>query len=758
MSRTVWSVATALVGLLLGGSGTLLAQAVADVQIAPPSVSITVGGRSSVFATAYAANGNVVPIERLRWTTSNPRVVQIQVDSASQDVAVLLGVSAGSAVVEAWAGSKRGVATVEVKGGGAVPGGPITVPPPAAAGAGGAGGAALIKVSPAALYLLPGEAAHPTAEFLREDGTPAPFQRVIWKSLLPTVASVDQDGQVVALSSGQGLIEVLGATGLVSRVPVQVSNAGLAVVRRAQGGMMSPGMMDTLMVVVPDQSNRRIPVTSVQWRSTDESVARVTPFGVVTAVAGGRGEIVITGYLQEIRAPIVVHRAVEFLSLSPPSRDTVRVSLGGTHRFIAQPQASDGSAIPEARVQWTLLDSMVMAFDPNTGIATPKRLGTTRLRVSAPGWGDTAWIVNVVAGGIGLTAHRLGLAPGERARVGVSFVDDTGRPFGPANGLRWSTSAPTVATVDNDGAMLATGLGQALVTATTTWGKTDTVRVFVQNELLVVSTRGGNADLYTISRSAPGAFNRLTSNPASDVSASYSPDGSAIAFVSTRDKNQEIYIMDADGSNPRRITNTAGGEDTPRWTADGRQIVYASNATGSYQVWIMNVDGTDAKRLTEGAAFNSQPTVSPDGKSIAFTSTRDGNYEIYVMDLSGANQRNVSKSPALEQMPVWFPDGKLGYVQEQRQGTRRNAPMVRAAVRAEAAGAPPTNLTPPDINVSDFSVSREGDLIAVISSGQARGGFFTSKLVLLPTTPGGARVDVPTVDPQEQVFSPSFRR
>ncbi|MSR07222.1 MAG: hypothetical protein EXR93_09185 [Gemmatimonadetes bacterium] len=751
MSPTSRSVASTLAGLMLGGFGTLAAQAVADVQIAPPSVTVAVGGRSSVFATAYAANGNVVPIERLRWTMSNPQVVQIHVDSTSQDIAVLVGVSAGSAIVEAWAGPKRGTATVEVKVGGA---GPVAPPPLA-----NAGGAALIKVNPGALYMLPGEAVRPTVEFLREDGTAATPMAVTWKSLLPTVASVDPSGQVVAISPGQGLIEVQGTSGIVSRVPVQVSNAGLAVIRRAQGGMMSPGMMDTLMVVIPDQSNRRIPVTSVQWRSTDESIARVTPFGVVSAVSGGRAEIVISGYLQEIRAPIVVHKAIEFLSLSPPARDTVRVSLGGTARFIAQPQASDGSAIPEARVQWTLLDSMVIGFDPNTGIATPKRLGLTRLRVSAPGWGDTAWIVSVVAGGIGLSTHRVGIAPGEHARVGASFVDDNGRPFGPANGLRWGTSAPTVATVDNDGSVMATGLGQALITATTTWGKTDTVRVFVQNELLVVSTReGGNADLYTTSRAAPGAFTRLTAQPASDVSGSFSPDGSSIAFISTRDQNQEIYVMDADGSNARRLTSTAGGEDSPRWTPDGKQLVYASNATGSYQVWIMNAEGSEAKRLTEGPAFNSQPTVSPDGKSIAFTSTRDGNYEVYLMDLGGANQRNVTRSPAVEMMPVWFPDGKLGFVQEQKQGPARNAPVLRVAVRAEAAGGPVTNLTPTDMNVSDFSVSREGDMIAVIASVQVRGRVPSSKLILLPTAPGGIRIEVPTANPQEQIFSPSFRR
>src|SRR6185503_826286 len=176
----------------------------------------------------------------------------------------------------------------------------------------------------------------------------------------------------------------------------------------------------------------------------------------------------------------------------------------------------------------------------------------------------------------------------------------------------------------------------------------------------------------------------------------------------------------------------------------------------SYQVWIMNADGTEPKQLTTGTTSNSQPSVSPDGKTIAFTSTRDGNYEVYLMDLTGANQRNVSKSPGAEQMPTWFPDGRLGLIQDQKQGPARNAPVVRRAVKMETFAGPIVGLSPLDVNVSDFTVSHEGDVLAVISSVQVRGGF-TSRLALVPVA-GGARTDVPPLNPQEQVFAPSFRR
>jgi Tol biopolymer transport system component len=216
--------------------------------------------------------------------------------------------------------------------------------------------------------------------------------------------------------------------------------------------------------------------------------------------------------------------------------------------------------------------------------------------------------------------------------------------------------------------------------------------------------------------------------------------------------------MDADGQNVRKITATGAQEDTPRWTPDGRQIVYVSNATGAYQVWIMNADGTEARRLTDGPAFNTQPSVSPDGKTISFASTRDNNWEIYLMDITGANQRNYTRSPLLEQMPVWFPDGKLAFIQEQKTGPQRNAPIARVAVRSDPAGGTPVVISPTGITVSEFAVSREGDLLSIISSGVVRGGSFTSKLILVSATPGGPRTEVPPSTPQEQVFAPAFRR
>ena len=758
MFRTVPTIVALLaaISLVTPQNAGAQAGAVTDVQIAPPTVSLAVGQRTSAFATAYNARGEVVATTRITWSTSSPGIVRVEVDSTSPEVVTLIGVAAGAAVVEARVGNRRGLATVQVGGAGgqvATQGGAGSFTSATVS----AGNAAVIKLEPTALYLLPGESGKLAPVFLKDDGTPAAPTRLTWKTLVPAVANVDADGGVVGIAPGQGLIEA-SVGPLAARVPVVVTLTNIAITRRM--ATMSPGAFDTLVVIVPEQKNRLLPPTAFQWRSGDETVARVSPFGVVNAVGGGRTEILVSGFLQEVRVPVTVHKRVEFLRLSPPARmDTVRLPLGSTQRFVAEPQAMDQTPVPEATVSWRLLDTSVVAFDPSTGMMTAKRVGTTKLRVSVGGSGlDTAWTVSVVAGGVKFGTHLLGLGTGERAKVAASFVDEAGQPITQASGLRWSSSAPQVAQVDADGTVNATGFGRASIIGASTWGRADTLTVLVQGELLVSSTRGGTWDLYALDRRAPTVFNRLTSFPSTEVNAVYGPGGTTIVYVSSNDNNQDLYALEADGAKPARLTSTPAQEDAPDVTPDGKQVVYASNATGSYQVWIMNIDGSEQKRLTEGPGLSFQPSVSPDGRTIAFVSNREGNYDVYQMNLDGTNPRSVLKTPTREMSPQWLPNGHIAFLQEQRAGLDRKGPVVNVVVKRDAATGQLSNLTPLSHNVSDFAVSSQGDFLALVATAAGQGGNTPGRLFLLPIVSGATPTEVPLSIPKEQVFSPSFRK
>jgi len=137
------------------------------------------------------------------------------------------------------------------------------------------------------------------------------------------------------------------------------------------------------------------------------------------------------------------------------------------------------------------------------------------------------------------------------------------------------------------------------------------------------------------------------------------PQKAQIAFSSDRDGNAEIYIMDADGNNQRRITNDPKGDDWPAWSPDGKIIAFTSDRDGLYEIYAIDADGNNQQNLTNNPADDMSPTWSPDGKLIAFESIRDGNPEIYVMDADGNNQRNLTNNPAIDSAPAWSPDGKV---------------------------------------------------------------------------------------------------
>ena len=114
-----------------------------------------------------------------------------------------------------------------------------------------------------------------------------------------------------------------------------------------------------------------------------------------------------------------------------------------------------------------------------------------------------------------------------------------------------------------------------------------------------------------------------------------------IVFTSTRDGNNEIYVMNAvDGSNQTRLTNNTDIDEFPAWSPDSTKIAFTSNL----DIYVMNaVDGSDQTNISNNAAFDSRPSWSPDGTKIAFTSTRDGNNEIYVMNaVDGSNQTRLT--------------------------------------------------------------------------------------------------------------------
>ncbi len=180
------------------------------------------------------------------------------------------------------------------------------------------------------------------------------------------------------------------------------------------------------------------------------------------------------------------------------------------------------------------------------------------------------------------------------------------------------------------------------------------------------SDRDGNPEIYTMNADG-SAVTRLTNDPVFDDSPALSPDGAQIVFLTARhdpaprfpELKYELYVMNSDGSNLQRLTETEAAEDHPAWSPDGRKISFDADYDGDgfYEIYTLDADGTNLTRLTANAANDQFADWSPDGTRIAFASDRNGNWDIFVMDADGSNQRALTDSSDWELFPAWSPDG-----------------------------------------------------------------------------------------------------
>ncbi len=148
---------------------------------------------------------------------------------------------------------------------------------------------------------------------------------------------------------------------------------------------------------------------------------------------------------------------------------------------------------------------------------------------------------------------------------------------------------------------------------------------------------------------------------------SYSPDGTQIAFRGDLDLaepsgDEEIYVMNADGTNVRQLTSNADFDSAPSWSPDGKRILFERAPAGTFtpgteaqekDLYVMHADGTHVRRLTDSPGLDEGPEFSPDGTKIAFSSARDGQQEIYVMNADGSNPRKLTDNPARDESPDW---------------------------------------------------------------------------------------------------------
>lgn len=187
-------------------------------------------------------------------------------------------------------------------------------------------------------------------------------------------------------------------------------------------------------------------------------------------------------------------------------------------------------------------------------------------------------------------------------------------------------------------------------------------------------------DIYQ-ARADGSGIRPLTKSPRYDAEATIRADG-AIVFTSLRDGDLDIYRMDKNGRNAKRLTTDIGYDGGPFWSADGKQIVFRAFHPQTEQekadylnllkddlirptkldLWIMDENGGNKRQVTRNGKANFAPFFFPDGKRIIFASNMDDpkgrNFEIYVINVDGTGLERITFNETFDGFPMFSPDGR----------------------------------------------------------------------------------------------------
>lgn len=186
-------------------------------------------------------------------------------------------------------------------------------------------------------------------------------------------------------------------------------------------------------------------------------------------------------------------------------------------------------------------------------------------------------------------------------------------------------------------------------------------------------------DIYT-AKPDGSDLQRLTDYGVYTAEAVVSPDGKRIVFTSLKDGDLDIYTMNVDGTDVRRLTNAPGYDGGPWWSPDGTKIAYRAwhpvdSALTTYrdllaqrlvrpnrmELWVMNADGSGQRQITQLGGANFGPSWTPDGQRLIFSSNykqpHSGNFDLFLINLDGTGLEQITTAETFDGFPMFSPDG-----------------------------------------------------------------------------------------------------
>ncbi|MEI7824801.1 MAG: Tol-Pal system beta propeller repeat protein TolB [Chlorobiaceae bacterium] len=163
----------------------------------------------------------------------------------------------------------------------------------------------------------------------------------------------------------------------------------------------------------------------------------------------------------------------------------------------------------------------------------------------------------------------------------------------------------------------------------------------------------GNQEIFLVNTDG-SLSKRVTNNKSIDISPTFSPDGTKMAFVSSRNGLPQIFVQDMQSGLVKRLTFSGRYNTQPAWSPLGDKIAYTTwEKNGEINIFVVNADGSGLKQLTQNSRENKSPSFSPDGEMIVYTSNRQGREKVYVMSSKGGNERLLLQGDDVQTQPSW---------------------------------------------------------------------------------------------------------
>jgi Tol biopolymer transport system component len=177
-----------------------------------------------------------------------------------------------------------------------------------------------------------------------------------------------------------------------------------------------------------------------------------------------------------------------------------------------------------------------------------------------------------------------------------------------------------------------------------------------EGQLAFTGRTSGNDEIYVINPDGSGET-LVGSHAASDTNAVWSPDGTKVAFVTLRHGNEDIYVVNADGSGLLRLTTHTAVDHQPVWSPDSTKIVFTSLRTGGGDIYVVAATGGTQTQLTTSTGGDYDPMWSPNGQKIVYVNNTANNPETWIMNANGSSQTRMTNRSGYDVSPFFSPDG-----------------------------------------------------------------------------------------------------